>query len=373
MSTSPLKPVEMFIEYKIRKYKLMVWGTIASIIAILLLVGIVAVTLFSMFTSVIDTSDESSDQTYSDIQISSIGENEIPKEYIPLYKKAGEKYHVPWTLLAAIHRIETRFGTLKHQTSSVGARGPLQFMVKTWLGWGYHGGTAVGDADIPDKILSDPKMIKKYGGYGVDGNGDGKADISNVEDAVYSAAHYLSANGASSGNVRQAVFTYNHAGWYVNDVMEHMDLYGSGKAKEVSISNKGKPAIEEAIKVGSTIIDKSPYNWGGGRTQSDIDRKSFDCSSFIYWIFSKSGVNLGDQSSVTTDSLVKLGKSVSKDELKRGDLVFFDTYKVNGHVGIYLGNGEFLNDNSSNGVSIDKMNNPYWSKHFKGIARRIVE
>ena len=84
-------------------------------------------------------------------------------------------------------------------------------------------------------------------------------------------------------------------------------------------------------------------------------------------------MNLGPISGTTTDSLVVQGRAVSASEMKRGDLVFFDTYKRNGHVGIYLGNGTFLNDNSSHGVSIDSMSNSYWRSTFKGVVRRVVE
>ncbi|WP_435868687.1 NlpC/P60 family protein [Bacillus velezensis] len=66
-------------------------------------------------------------------------------------------------------------------------------------------------------------------------------------------------------------------------------------------------------------------------------------------------------------------KKVKYSNIKRGDLVFFDTYKVNGHVGIYLGNGEFLNCQNSYGVSVAKMNNSYWKSHFNGVVVRITE
>lgn len=58
--------------------------------------------------------------------ISSLGESEIPAEYIPIYQAAEEKYGVPWNLLAAVHRIETRFSTLDPMISSVGAEGHYQ-------------------------------------------------------------------------------------------------------------------------------------------------------------------------------------------------------------------------------------------------------
>ncbi|AOL99343.1 Peptidoglycan DL-endopeptidase CwlO [Bacillus subtilis] len=137
------------------------------------------------------------------------------------------------------------------------------------------------------------------------------------------------------------------------------------------ISNSG--GIEGAISVGSSIVGQSPYKFGGGRTQSDINNRIFDCSSFVRWAYASAGVNLGPVGGTTTDTLVGRGQAVSASEMKRGDLVFFDTYKTNGHVGIYLGNGTFLNDNTSHGVSVDSMSNPYWKAAFKGVVRRVVQ
>ncbi|RUR97006.1 C40 family peptidase [Bacillus velezensis] len=137
------------------------------------------------------------------------------------------------------------------------------------------------------------------------------------------------------------------------------------------ISNSG--GIEGAISVGSSLVGKSPYKFGGGRTQSDIDNRIFDCSSFVRWAYANAGVNLGPVSGTSTDTLINRGKAVSASDMKRGDLVFFNTYKTNGHVGIYLGNGTFLNDNTSHGVSIDSMSNPYWKKYFNGNVRRVVQ
>lgn len=54
----------------------------------------------------------------------------------------------------------------------------------------------------------------------------------------------------------------------------------------------------------------------------------------------------------------------------RGDTIFFDTYKKNGHVGIYLGDGTFLHDGTTGGVQISNL---YWTKTSNGLVRRIVE
>lgn len=347
-------------------------------VAALIAIGIImAIGLVIGILSVLSPEEEAvSEGNYSNIGLSELGKNEIPADYIPIYKAAGEKYNVPWTLIASIHRIETRFSTIETMVSPVGAAGHTQFMPCTWVGWGHPSCSGVGKGNIPDSERSDPAVIKKYGGYGVDGNGDGKADMWNLEDAVFSTANYLSASGASSGEFEKAIFAYNKADWYVDEVMQYMNLYVSGGAVEVDImpggSGGGPEAAEKAIAAGMQLVGKSPYNWGGGRNPADISRKSFDCSSFVHWTFTHGGLTLGDYRSVVTDSLVRMGKPVKASEIKRGDLVFFDTYKVNGHVGIYLGDGKFLNDNSSKGVWVDDMNNRYWKSAFKGVVRRVA-
>jgi peptidoglycan LD-endopeptidase LytH len=151
----------------------------------------------------------------------------IPLEYIPIYKAASDTYNVPWTLLAAHHRIETRFSTTKSQVSSAGAEGPMQFMPCTFVGWSHPTCSGKGKGNIPEAEKTNLTVIKKHGGYGVDGNGDGKADPYNIYDAVYSAANYLSHSGASEGNLRKAIYTYNHSNIYVADILYYYELYTS--------------------------------------------------------------------------------------------------------------------------------------------------
>lgn len=156
--------------------------------------------------------------------ISHFGKNTIPAKYIPIYKAAAKKYGVPWNLLAAIHRVETDFNQ-NLAVSSAGAIGPTQFMTCTWIGWSYPGCNGLGNASVPENILTNPADIKKYGGYGIDANGDGKADPMNVKDAIYSTAHYLAVNGAKNGDYKQAIFAYNHSSNYVQAVMTDASRY----------------------------------------------------------------------------------------------------------------------------------------------------
>lgn len=153
----------------------------------------------------------------------------MPEEYIPIYITAGERYGVPWTLIAAHHRIETRFSTMKTDISPVGAEGPLQFMPCTWVGWQHDTCNGLGEGKITEAEKMNPSVIAKYGGYGVDANGDGVANPFDIADAIHSAAHFLANEGAASGQIEQAVFQYNHSDEYVEDVLYYYELYNTYK------------------------------------------------------------------------------------------------------------------------------------------------
>jgi murein DD-endopeptidase MepM/ murein hydrolase activator NlpD len=120
---------------------------------------------------------------------------QIPPFLLPIYQAAGIQYQVPWQVLAAINEIETDYGR-NLSVSSAGAVGWMQFMPATWKEWG------------------------------IDANGDGVADPFNPVDAIFSAARYLQAAGAAT-NLSKAVFAYNHADWYVNQVLLRAKLIGA--------------------------------------------------------------------------------------------------------------------------------------------------
>lgn len=189
----------------------------------------VSVTLFTI-CAILWTSIEKSDlvrksaATLMDLQDRQNGVK-IPEEYIQIYMDAGDEYNIPWTLLAAHHRIETRFSTMDPLISPVGAEGHMQFMPCTFVGWDYPGCSGLGKGNIPEKDKTDPAVIKKYGGYGVDANGDGIADPFDLEDAIFSAANYLAKSGASDGEIEKAIFHYNHSEKYVEDVLWYFNEF----------------------------------------------------------------------------------------------------------------------------------------------------
>ncbi|OKL36948.1 hypothetical protein BLL40_08700 [Domibacillus mangrovi] len=161
----------------------------------------------------------------SDSTFKLIDTKNIPEEFIPIYKAAAAEYGVPWELLAAHHRVETKFSTMDPMISPVGAEGPMQFMPCTFVGWQHPTCNGLGAGEISKEEKIDPKVIAKYGGYGVDANGDGKADPFDVEDAIFSAANYLQSNGAAEGDLERAIFAYNKSDQYVADVLYYVDEY----------------------------------------------------------------------------------------------------------------------------------------------------
>ncbi|MGG4470619.1 NlpC/P60 family protein [Paenibacillus alvei] len=126
----------------------------------------------------------------------------------------------------------------------------------------------------------------------------------------------------------------------------------------------GKSAV---ITAGYKYIGNSTYKFGGGRTASDIANGLFDCSAFVSWAYSQGGYSIP----ASTDALKNYGTQVSYSDIQPGDLVFFDTYKKDGHVGIYIGGGKFIGSQSSNGVEIVSMSNSYWKSVFNGRVVRI--
>jgi cell wall-associated NlpC family hydrolase len=120
----------------------------------------------------------------------------VPPVLIPIYQRAAAKYGLgpqgP-AVLAGINEVETGFGT-NLNISSAGAEGWMQFMPASWEE------------------------------YGVDANGDGVKDPFNPEDAIFAAASYLSIAGMPA-DTYGAIFAYNHADWYVSEVLANAGCY----------------------------------------------------------------------------------------------------------------------------------------------------
>lgn len=208
---------------------------------------------------------------------SDAAQKSIPADLMPIYMSAEEKYGVPWSLLAAINSIESAFGK-NAGTSSAGALGPMQFIPSTWTT------------------------------YGVDGNGDGRKDIMDPEDAIPGAAKYLKASGAP-GDLQKAVMAYNHAQWYVDKVLALAKTYAQGGdllvGKACADQGTGNGS-GQAVYASINALDAMhvPYNYGGGHTTparpgpgSDGPFNGLDCSSSVSWVLQHAGIKVATMTS----------------------------------------------------------------------------
>jgi murein DD-endopeptidase MepM/ murein hydrolase activator NlpD len=131
-----------------------------------------------------------------------------------LWQRAGSAYGIPWPILASINKIESNFGQ-NMGPSSAGAVGWMQFMPETWLRWG------------------------------VDADGDGIADPWNPTDAIFAAARYLAAAGGQT-DIYRGVFAYNHAHWYVREVLDLAQVYGQGGLAQTADLDHMQGALDAA-------------------------------------------------------------------------------------------------------------------------------
>jgi hypothetical protein len=129
--------------------------------------------------------------------------SDIPDDQLKLYRRAALTCPgLPWTVLAAIGSVESSHGRtsapgVSSGANFAGAMGPMQFLAETWAA------------------------------YGVDADGNGVADVYHATDAVFGAANYLCHSGAGEpSRLAEAIWAYNHADWYVADVLSRAAAYG---------------------------------------------------------------------------------------------------------------------------------------------------
>lgn len=243
--------------------------------------------------------------------------DEIPPDQLRVMQEAAATCGLPWQVLAAIAKVESGFGQ-NMATSSAGAIGYGQFLPSTWASYG-HGGNPY-----------------------------------DYHDALPAMARYLCASGAP-GDLRAAIFAYNHSWAYVDQVMAIAIRYGYGQSS---------PPSNRVVELARSQIGM-PYVWGA----SD-PRVGFDCSGLVMWVYAQVGVSLPRTAQAQYDGTSR----VSQADLQPGDLVFFaNTYPSADpitHVGIYVGEGLMVNaENPTDGVQEMPVFSGYWAEHYAGAGR----
>ncbi|HTA98078.1 MAG TPA: lytic transglycosylase domain-containing protein [Solirubrobacteraceae bacterium] len=236
--------------------------------------------------------------------VSALAEAEIPPLYLSLYEQAARRYGLEWAILAGIGKVECDHGrdpdpscTKRGAVNSAGAGGPAQFLASTWAE------------------------------YGVDVDGEGPPDRWDPADAIYGMANYLHASGAPQ-NYRKAIYAYNHAWWYVNEVEHWASLYRGpaqtaveidpGSAREVTdidwpgvgavetiagtraLLSPGDghlalvpaqaPAVVQAMVIAGNELQDLPYGPDGH--PDPLGAPDEDCSSTVNYVLYRSGIRL---------------------------------------------------------------------------------
>lgn len=194
-----------------------------------------------------------------------------------------------------------------------------------------------------------------------------------LQDEANSIAEIASLKQRQQEELRAAVNTINQA---ANTAANHQTTavkeQAAAPAKTNTSNLPSTPAssgsVSAVINAGYKYIGNSVYVFGGGRTASDIAAGRFDCSGFVAWAFSQAGIKVG----ASTEILKNTGTRVPVSEMRPGDMVFFNTYKTDGHVGIYIGGGKFIGSQTSTGVAIANMSSGYWAKTFNGRVMRVI-
>jgi hypothetical protein len=206
--------------------------------------------------------------------------NRPPSFLIPIYMQAGHRFGVPWEVLASINAIESDYGR-DLSTSTAGALGWMQFEPSTW----HQYGMAVDGHSVPNPY--DPR------------------------DAIFSAARYLAAAGARD-DITTAVFAYNHATWYVDEVMSRAQAiathvqyerqtvskrgtfsveFATGLKRRPTVSYQGGvlPHYDRLIAAANMVSAADfPYLYGGGHEQP-ARFGPFDCSGSVSYVMQQAG------------------------------------------------------------------------------------
>lgn len=123
--------------------------------------------------------------------------------------------------------------------------------------------------------------------------------------------------------------------------------------------NRSQNVVRNILRAAYSVIG-TPYVFGG------TSPYGFDCSGFTQYAFARAGVHLPRM----TDEQFYYGKRVSMSQLRAGDLIFYTTYEPGAsHVGIYVGNGNFIHAGCSTGVTVSSAFTGYWGARYYGACR----
>ena len=192
--------------------------------------------------------------------------------------------------------------------------------------------------------------------------GDQGSDVAEIQGQLASLGYDVAADGDFGPATAEAVKAFQVARGLDADGLVGPSTYTALLGKAMPEVSRGTSSIGRRVVANSMQYLGVPYVFGG------TTPNGFDCSGYVRYVFANAGIYLPR----TADAQYECGYAVSTAELVPGDLVFFSTYEAGpSHVGIYLGDGNFINAASSSGVSIASLYSSYWGSCYIG-ARRVM-
>ena len=196
----------------------------------------------------------------------------IPADQLAVMREVAAPCALPWTVLASVASVESQFGKTADQVSSAGAYGYGQFLESTWQAYG---------RGIPWRSSEPNEQARPV---------DERRDSTNYHFALPAMARFLCAEGAGT-NLRGALFAYNHADWYVAEVVEFAAKFGGIGATGGGLVNgwADRPALNQ--------YDRQNY----ATDQSWLAWRADDCSAAaLTWLLGAYGWT------VTVESAIQL-------------------------------------------------------------------
>ena len=192
--------------------------------------------------------------------------------------------------------------------------------------------------------------------------GDQGSDVAEIQGQLANLGYDVTADGAYGPATVEAVKSFQMTQGINADGLVGPSTYAALLGKSMPAVSSTTNSIARRVVSDSMNYLGVPYVFGG------TTPNGFDCSGYVRYVFANAGVYLPR----TADAQYEVGYSVSTSELMPGDLVFFSTYEPGAsHVGIYLGDGDFINASSSQGVSVVSLYSSYWGSCYIG-ARRVM-
>ena len=192
--------------------------------------------------------------------------------------------------------------------------------------------------------------------------GDQGSDVAEIQGELASMGYDVTADGDFGPATAEAVKAFQRSQGIEADGCVGPATYSALLGKGMPEISRGSNYISRRVTQTAMQYMGVPYVFGG------TTPGGFDCSGYVRYVFAQAGISLPRMA----DEQYEAGLPISTSELVPGDLVFFSTYTYGAsHVGIYIGDGNFIHASSSRGVSIASLDGSYWVSTYIG-SRRIM-